>query len=251
MSDAPVISIITPSLNSAGVLADCIESVRGQGVHCEHILVDGASTDDTLAIAQRYGGHFSQVISEPDGGIYAAMNKGIRLATGTVIGILNADDSYASFDTLATIAGVFQDSELEACYGDLEFVDALNPERVVRRWQAGAFGREKFFNGWMPPHPTLFFRRGVYERYGLYREDLGTAADYEFMLRVFVKSGLVADYVSKVLVRMRTGGASNHSLAARWRANRNDALAWRVNGLRARPWTVLAKPLRKLGQWWV
>jgi glycosyltransferase len=246
-----VISIITPSLNSAEFLGNCIESVREQSISCEQILVDGASTDDTLAIAKQYAGHFSKIISEPDGGIYAAMNKGLRLATGTVIGILNADDVYASNDVLSSVAGVFRDPQVAACFGDLEYVDAGDPSRVVRRWRSGEFAHGKFLNGWMPPHPTLFFRRNVYERFGHYRENLGTSADYEFMLRVFVKNGLTATYLRKVLVRMRTGGASNRSLSARWRANRNDRRAWEVNDLRPRPWTVLAKPLRKVGQWWV
>jgi glycosyltransferase len=213
--------------------------------------VDGASTDGTLKVAEWAPGHFAHVVSEPDDGIYAAMNKGIGLANGEVIGILNADDFYAADDVLRAVVAAFEDPSVEACYGDLEYVDARDTGRVVRSWRAGAFGREKFFHGWMPPHPTLFLRRRVYERCGLFREDLGTAADYEFMLRVFVKHGLTAAYIPRVLVRMRTGGASNRSLAARWRANRNDALAWKVNGLRPRPWTLLAKPLRKVGQWWV
>ncbi len=246
-----VISLITPSLNSGAVLADCIESVRGQRNKCEHILVDGASTDGTMEVAEGYAGHFAHVISEADSGLYAGMNKGIGLAGGDVIGILNADDFYASGETLAAVAAAFSDPDVDVCYGDLEFVAVDDLTRVVRRWQAGNFGREKFFHGWMPPHPTLFLRREVYERVGLFREDLGTSADYEFMLRVFVKHGLTATYIPRVLVRMRTGGASNRSLAARWRANRNDALAWKLNGLRPRPWTLLAKPVRKIGQWWV
>jgi glycosyltransferase len=251
MTDLAVLSIITPSLSSAAVLADCIESVRGQRSKCEHILVDGASTDGTMEVAEGYAGHFAYVISESDSGLYAAMNKGIGLATGDIIGILNADDFYASGDTLAVVAAALSDPAVDACYGDLEYVAAEDSSRVVRRWRAGAFGGDRFLNGWMPPHPTLFLRREVYERCGLFREDLGTSADYEFMLRVFVKHGLTAAYIPRVLVRMRTGGASNRSLAARWRANRNDARAWQVNGLRPRPWTLLAKPLRKMGQWWV
>jgi glycosyltransferase len=251
MTDLTLLSIITPSLNSVAVLADCIESVRGQRINFEHILVDGASTDGTMRVAEGYAGHFAQVVSEADRGLYAAMNKGIDLASGDIIGILNADDFYSSGDTLAAVESVFSDPDVDACYGDLEYVAAADCGHVVRRWQAGEFGRKKFLNGWMPPHPTLFLRRQVYERYGMFREDLGTAADYEFMLRVFVKNGLTAVYIPRVLVRMRAGGASNRSLAARWRANRNDALAWKVNDLRPRPWTLLAKPLRKMGQWWV
>ena len=245
------ISLVTATLNSGHTLQQCIDSVRAQSVAVEHLLIDGQSTDETLAVVNAHPDHFARVVSEADSGLYAAMNKGISLATGDIIGILNADDFYAASDTLATVAEAFSDSAIDACYGDLEYVSAEDSSRVVRRWHAGAFGHEKFFNGWMPPHPTLFLRRRVYERCGLFREDVGTSADYEFMLRVFVKHGITAAYIPRVLVRMRTGGASNRSLAARWRANRNDARAWQVNGLRPRPWTLLAKPLRKVGQWWV
>lgn len=244
-------SLVTPSLNSAHTLAGCIDSVRDQQLAVEHLLIDGRSTDETLGIVDAHPGHFARVVAETDSGLYAAMNKGIGLATGDIIGILNADDFYASDNTLAAVATALNDRTVDACYGDLEYVSATDTTRVVRRWRAGAFGRQKFFHGWMPPHPTLFLRREVYDRFGLFREDLGTSADYEFMLRVFVKHGLTATYIPRVLVHMRTGGASNRSMAARWRANRNDALAWKVNGLRSQPWTMVAKPLRKLGQWWV
>jgi glycosyltransferase len=244
-----MISIITPSLNSAASLRECIESAKMQRVLPEHILVDGHSTDDTLAVASKYKDHFSHIVSEPDKGIYDAMNKGIRLASGEIVGILNADDFYVGDDVLSSVAHVFEDPAVQACYGDLEYVSYKDPSRVVRRWRAGNFGRDKFFAGWMPPHPTVFFRSEVYARFGTYREDLGTSADYEFMLRIFVKHKLNAAYIPRVLVRMRAGGASNHSLGARWRANRNDARAWRANGLQPRPWTLIAKPLRKVGQW--
>jgi glycosyltransferase len=244
-----VISIITVSLNSADVLNDCIDSIRKQQFDYEHVLVDGASTDGTLDVITQYPRHFSKVVSEPDSGLYAAMNKGIGLTTGEIIGILNADDMYADNNVLSKVGVIFKDPAVEVCYGDLEYVAENDPCSVVRSWKAGPFDRDRFFNGWMPPHPTLFLRKSVYEKYGLFREDFGTAADYEFMLRIFVKNNLNAHYIPKVLVRMRSGGASNRNLAARWRANRNDARAWRVNGLKPRPWTTIAKPLRKIRQW--
>jgi glycosyltransferase len=215
----------------------------------EHILIDGRSSDRTIEIAKGYQGHFARIESEPDNGIYDAMNKGISLASGDIIGILNADDSFACPAVTEWVTDAFSDPAVMACYGDLEYVSQNDPSRVVRRWISGTFSGDKFYNGWMPPHPTLFLRRKLYDRYGGYRQDLGTSADYEFMLRIFVKHGVTAHYIPKVLVRMRAGGASNHSLRARWRANRNDARAWRTNGLRPRPWTLIAKPLRKVGQW--
>ncbi len=243
------ISLVTPSLDAAHVLRDCIESVRAQTVACEHILIDGGSTDGTLDLVAGYDSHFAHVVSEPDKGLYAAMNKGIGLATGDIVGILNADDVFASEKVLEAVGSTFHDLAIDACYGDLEYVTAAN--RVTRHWRSGEFDRQKFYNGWMPPHPTLFVRRSVYEKYGLFREDIGTSADYELILRMFVKHTISACYLPQVLVHMRTGGASNRSLLARWQANRNDRLAWQVNGLRPRFWTIAAKPLRKLGQWWV
>lgn len=245
----PAISIITPSLNAERVLTESIQSVRNQTVDCEHILIDGGSSDGTLELVNKESTHFSKIVSEADNGIYAAMNKGIKLASGEIIGVLNADDFYVSENVLEQVLHMFSDPEVDACYGDLEYVARDKPDRVVRRWQSGNFTRQKFFNGWMPPHPTLFFRRTVYDKYGLYLEDFGTSADYEFMVRVFVKHGLEAKYIPHVLVRMRVGGVSNTSITARWKANRNDAFAWKLNDLEPRSWTLFAKPIRKIAQW--
>lgn len=243
--------MITPSLNAAQTISACIESVRRQSVPCEHILIDGGSSDQTLARAGTFEPHFSHIISETDEGMYAAMNKGIQLASGEIVGILNADDSFASADVIEKVALAFGDISVDACYGDLDYVSADDDRHVLRRWRSGSFDRKKFFNGWMPPHPALFLRKTVYQNLGLFRTDLGTSADYEFMLRIFVKHKLNAAYIPQVLVNMQSGGASNKSVLARWRANRNDKRAWSVNDLRPRPWTIVAKPLRKLGQWWL
>jgi glycosyltransferase len=245
-----VISVITPCLNSLAVIGDCLDSVAGQRVAIEHLLVDGGSSDGTQQFLRKYVGSI-KLLPEPVNGIYAAINAGIAAASGDIICVLNADDFYVSDDVLSVVAEAFQDLSVDAVYGDLEYVAAKNTNWVVRSWKAGSFGRGRFYNGWMLPHPCLFLRREVYERFGLYREDLGTAADYEYMLRVFVKHGIEALYLPRLLVRMRTGGASNRNLKARWRANRNDARAWQTNGLRPRPWTLAAKPLRKVGQWWL
>jgi glycosyltransferase len=191
------------------------------------------------------------------------MNKGIRLATGEVVGTLNADDFYPHPRVLESVALVFNDPAVEACYGDLVFVKEQVPSaaalsaavfpsgsafRVVRSWRAGPCTPRRFYWGWMPPHPTFFVRRRAYERYGLYRLDLGTAADYELMLRFVVKHGISIRYVPEVLVNMRAGGVSTHGLANRLAAHRMDHQAWRENGLKPYPWTVILKPLRKIGQ---
>lgn len=271
------ISIITASLNAAATLRDCLESVQGQ-THgdVEHIVVDAASTDGTLAVLDEYQGSLARVISAPDRGIYDGMNKGLALATGEVVGILNADDTYFRPQVLAKVARVFEDEGTDSCYGDLVYVararDAaphpsppgvfatlrLPPQkrgyivdnfRVVRYWRSGEFDPRKFYWGWMPPHPTFFVRRSVYGKYGGFNLDLGTAADYELMLRFLLKYRVSSAYLPEILIQMRSGGASNATLARRIRANAMDRKAWEVNGLKPLPWTLLLKPLRKLGQW--
>ncbi|MCF8057640.1 MAG: glycosyltransferase [Desulfocapsa sp.] len=265
------ISIITTTFNAAGTLRDCLGSVKGQTyADVEHIVVDAASTDGTLAILDENEGHLAKVLSEPDNGIYDGMNKGLRLATGDVVGILNADDFYFGPDVLGKVAGVFEEHRVDSCYGDLVYVEGQRGTgcevrgsrektplplergkecRVVRYWKAGEFDYRKFWWGWMPPHPTFFVRRSVYERYGYFNLEMGTAADYELMLRFLVKRRITAAYLPEILIQMRSGGASNVTLAARLRANRMDRKAWEVNGLKPYPWTMLLKPIRKIPQW--
>jgi glycosyltransferase involved in cell wall biosynthesis len=243
------ISIITVTYNAAEHLRDCLDCVRAQEVDVEHIVMDGESTDGTLAILEEYREHLAHVISEQDKGMYDAANKGIQLASGEVIGMLNADDFYLSRDTLSKVAAAFEDETVDAVYGDLVYVDREDTGKVVRVWRSGEFHPRKFYRGWMPPHPTFFVRRRVYEQYGLFNLGLGTAADYELMLRFLLKHGINAAYIPEVLVKMRSGGMSNESLQNRLRANRMDREAWRVNDLRPHPWTILMKPVRKIGQW--
>lgn len=243
------ISLVTVVLNGASTIRDCIESVRSQTRPVEHIVVDGGSEDGTLDILGRYGRHLARVVSESDGGIYDGMNRGIGLATGDVLGALNADDFYAGAGVIEKVARIFQDPSVDACYGDLVYVDPKDRERVVRSWRAGTCSEAKMLNGWMPPHPTFFARRELFARYGVYNTNLGTASDYELMLRFLLKHKVTASYIPEVLVKMRTGGASNTTFMSRLRANRMDRRAWEVNGLRPRPWTIPMKPLRKLGQY--
>ena len=243
------ISIITVTYNASDHLRDCLDSVREQDVDVEHILIDGASTDGTLNILDAYQDHLAHVTSEKDEGMYDAANKGIGLATGDVIGILNADDFYFSNDTLSKVVEAFSDEDVDAVYGDLVYVDRNNTGKVIRAWRSGEYQSCKFYQGWMPPHPTFFVRRRVYERYGLFNPELGTAADYELMLRMLLKHGIRAAYIPEILVKMRSGGMSNQSLAGRLKANRMDRKAWTVNDLSPHPWTLWMKPIRKIGQW--
>jgi glycosyltransferase len=244
------ISIITATLNSASSIRDCMDSLRSQIFLASHIVIDGGSTDRTMEIVKSYS-HVTKIVSEPDDGIYEAMNKGITLATGDIIGILNADDFYANNNVLAKISKVFENDTIQSCYADLVYVDKYQIDKVVRHWHAGDYNYRFFFWGWMPPHPTFFVRRSVYEKYGLFNLDLGSAADYELMLRFLLKHRISTAYIPEVLVKMRLGGASNTSLKNRLKANRMDRKAWEVNGLKPYPWTIPLKPLRKIPQYFV
>jgi glycosyltransferase len=245
---AVAISVVTVVRNGADTIGDCLASVASQSHAAEQIVIDGASTDGTVDRVRAARPPVARFVSEPDRGLYEAMNKGIALASGEVVGTLNADDVYASDRVLALVAAAFADPAVEITYGDLEYVDRADPRRVVRRWRAGEYHRGSFYRGWMPPHPTVFVRRRVYERCGVFNPQLGTAADYELLLRLMLRHRLVAAYIPEVLVRMRRGGVSNRTIAARLRAHRMDRRAWEVNGLRPLPWTLPLKPLRKLAQ---
>lgn len=242
------ITIVTATFNSGLTLSDCLNSVSSQHTASEHLIIDGGSTDNTLAIARSYP-HISRIVSECDNGLYDAMNKGIALASCNVIGILNSDDFYANDQVLSKVAEIFEDSSIDTCYGDLQYVAADETSKIIRNWKAGEFSLNGFHWGWMPPHPTLFVRRRIYEKYGMFNLDLGSAADYELMLRFLVKNKVTTKYIPEVLVKMRNGGVSNRSFKNRINANRMDRKAWNVNGLRPYPWTTIIKPLRKIPQY--
>jgi glycosyltransferase involved in cell wall biosynthesis len=245
----PKISIITVVRNGEKTIRDCIESINRQTVPVEHIIVDGASTDGTLNILKSYDGRISALISEPDNGVYDAMNKGLARAAGDVVGILNADDFYPRHDVLERVVRSLENSGVQAVYGDLKYVNKNDTSRVVRMWRAGSYDKKKLLYGWMLPHPTFFVRREVFERFGYFNTSMGSAADYELMLRFLFRYNLNAVYIPAVLVHMRAGGLSNRSVINRLRANKMDRAAWQVNGLRPYPWTLWLKPLRKIGQW--
>lgn len=252
MSDSlpkPLFSIITACYNSADTLPQTLQSVKCQiDTTVEHLIIDGGSTDNSLDIAAGVL-PTSQIYSGKDEGIYDAMNKGITIARGDIIGILNSDDFYASSGVLKKVAAAFRDINTDASYGDLCYMSANDTKRIVRYWRSNAYDYRNFYWGWMPPHPTFFVRKSIYDRFGLFNLDLGSAADYELMLRFLVRHRLNTAYIPETLVKMRSGGVSNSNLANRLRANRMDRMAWRVNNLRPYPWTLVLKPLRKIGQW--
>jgi len=243
------VSILTVVYNGAATIRHCIESVLGQDYpDIEYIIVDGNSKDGTQEIVQSYGDKIARFLSEPDAGIYDAMNKGIQLATGDVIGILNADDFYAYPSVISEVARVLASGDFDASYGDLEYIDANDATVVRRKWVSGAYKVGAFLNGWMPPHPTFFVRKEVYNTHGHFRLDLGSAADYELMLRFVHRENIKLVYLPKVLVKMRAGGVSNSTLKNRIAANRNDRMAWKINNIKPRFYTLWLKPLRKIVQ---
>lgn len=245
------VSIITVVYNGADTIAEAIDSVLEQTYpDIEYIVIDGGSTDGTQAIVARYGNRISQFVSEPDHGLYDAMNKGIRRATGDIIGLLNADDLYRHPDVVRRIVGTFEQHGADAVYGDLVYAQRHAPDQVTRYWRAGTYRPGAFLRGWMPPHPTFFVRTAVYQQHGYFNTNLRSAADYELMLRFVHKHQIQVAYLNEVVVVMRLGGLSNSSLQNRLRANREDRLAWQMNEIRPNWFTLWLKPLRKIRQFW-
>lgn len=242
-------SILTPSYNSEKTIVDTLESVQKQSfANIEHIIIDGNSKDNTLRVVSDFS-HVSKVVSEPDKGIYDAMNKGVKMATGDVIGILNSDDVYAHNDVITKVARLFEDQSVQAVYADLQYVKENDLTQVVRHWKSGPYDSQNFFYGWMPPHPTFFVRRELYEEFGFFNTSFKSSADYELMLRFLVRYNVTAAYLPEVIVKMRVGGMSNASFKNRWRANREDRRAWDVNGLTPYFFTIPLKPFRKITQY--
>ena len=242
------VTIITPTYNSSKTIEHCLRSIHSQTYpHIEHIIIDGGSMDGTVDIIRKYEDKIACWISEKDNGIYDAINKGIRRATGEAIGILHSDDFYADSYVIEGVVKQLKEKKTDSCYGDLVYVDRNDTSKIVRYWRAGGFKKERFKFGWMPPHPTFFCKREIYEKYGLLNLDFPLASDYELMLRFLYKYGVSTTYISKVLVKMRTGGTSkpgNYTLGA----IRENYRAWKVNNLYYPP-TMLLKPFLKLIQY--
>lgn len=242
------ISVVTAVFNRAGTIGQAIDSVARQSHgDVEHLIVDGASTDDTLAEVERRRHPGMRVQSEPDGGIYDALNKGMALASGEVIGLVHSDDFLAHDRVLERVAAAFADPAIDAVYGDLEYIATDDPGRVLRYWQAGEFTPARLRQGWMPPHPTLFVRRRVIEAHGGYDTRYRIAADYDAVLRWFGAGQIRAVYLPEVLVRMRWGGESNRSLGRILRKSREDYTALRRNGVGGMA-TLFAKNFSKIPQ---
>lgn len=243
------ISIITVTYNSAATLEETILSVINQNyTNIEYIIVDGKSSDSTLNIIDKYKSRIAKFISEKDNGIYDALNKGIQMASGDVIGILHSDDFYTSNDVIQNIATRFEKEKCDALYGDLLYVSKDNTNKIIRKWRAGELTANSFLFGWMPPHPTFFVKKEVYEKHKAFNLDFKTSADYELMLRLLYKHKIKTAYLPEYLVKMRMGGQSNVTTKNRIIANLEDRKAWEVNGLKPYFFTLFLKPLRKISQ---
>jgi glycosyltransferase involved in cell wall biosynthesis len=243
------VSIITVVYNGVETIRDCIESVLNQTyADLEYIVVDGKSTDGTVELVKSYGDRVSWFVSESDKGLYDAMNKGIGLATGEVIGFLNADDLYRHPDVVTHIVERLNQTGAEAVYSDMIYVDRTDLSKIKRYWYAGNYRHGDFLWGWMPGHLSFFARKRVYEQYGTFRLDLKSAADYELLLRFIHKNRILLAYLNETTIVMREGGVSNANLTNRVRANQEDRKAWELNGMKPYFFTLTLKPLRKLIQ---
>jgi len=242
------ITIITVVFNGAKYIRSAIQSVLSQDYdNIEYIVIDGGSTDGTVDIVKEYQDKISVFISEPDEGIYDAMNKGIALATGNVIGILNSDDFYINELTIGKVVKEFKEKKVDSVYADLVYVEPKNLNKTVRYYDSGNFNPSKFSYGWMPAHPTFFVKRKAYEKYGVFRTDLKIAADFDILARFLYIHKISYSYTKEVLVKMRTGGVST-SFNSIWINNIETLRVCRDNGIKTNIFKILSKyPAKILG----
>lgn len=244
------VSLITSTFNSAGTVQATFDSVRAQTYPgLEYIVVDGASRDNTVEIIRKNEDIITRYVSEPDRGIYDALNKGILMSTGDVVGFIHSDDMLATPGSIAGIARAFIESGADSVYGDLDYVDRTDTMKIIRKWRSRSFDPKLFYRGWMPAHPTFYLKRIKYTELGLYDTGFRISADYELMLRMLLRHRLSAVYIPEVLVKMRVGGESNVTFKNRLQANREDVQAWKKNGLKPHFYTRWLKPVSKILQY--
>lgn len=232
MAHKPKFSIITITFNAAQVIEPTLQSVKAQTyTNYEYLLIDGASSDDTVARARASGIEFAHIVSEPDKGLYDAMNKGIAMATGDVVGILNSDDFYTSDDALAVIANTMKDKSIDAAYGDIHFVNDDDLNKCVRYYSSAIFKRSLMRIGLMPAHPSFYCRREVYTKYGPFNTSYKIGADFESLLRYIYVNRINTRYIKKDFVTMRTGGASTDGFGSRWQIMKDHLKAMKANGV--------------------
>lgn len=244
------VSIITSCFNSEKTIEDTIQSVLSQTYpNIEYIIIDGKSIDKTLEIVNNYKTKVAKIISEEDNGIYDALNKGINIATGDIVGFLHSDDVFANSKVIENIVKLFNQTNADAIYADLHYVSKENTNKIIRNWKSGSYKHGMFLNGWMPPHPTVYIKKEVYNNFGKFNLDFKTAADYELMLRFFHKHKISLAYLNEVTIKMRVGGESNATVKNRINANKEDRKAWKINNLKPKFYTLWLKPIRKIFQY--
>jgi glycosyltransferase involved in cell wall biosynthesis len=245
----PVVSVITVVRNGAATVADALYSVACQTyAHVEHIVIDGASTDGTQAVVRQHGARVATFVSESDEGLYYAMNKGIGLAKGEIIGFLNSDDVYSDEQVLGDVAVALQNPAVDACYGDLVYVAREAPGRVVRYWKSREYAAGLVERGWMPAHPTFFIRKRILEEIGGFNTRYRLQADYDLMIRLFILRGIRTVYLPRIMVKMRLGGHTNRSLRNIVSGNLEAYAACKENGIPVGPLFILRKLASRLPQ---
>jgi len=248
MTAKPRISVVTATFNRAATLAQCLRSVQSQTYpHVEHIIQDAGSTDWSLEVIKAMMTENTKLISHTDDGIYDGINKGIALATGDVVGLLHSDDFYASDTVLEKVAELMEDPAVDGVYGDLDYVDAEDTSKIIRKWRSGDYTANRLRQGWMPPHPTVYLRRSVFDSWGLYDTSYSVGADYDAMLRYLSKGKVTLAYLPEVMVKMRRGGKSNGSIVNILRKSSEDYRSIRRNGVGGFG-TLARKNLSKVSQ---
>jgi len=238
----PLISIITVSFNSEKTIERTLKSVAAQTYkNIEHIVIDGASTDGTVALISQHLGAIAYFRSGPDAGLYDAINKGLQIAKGEVIGLMHSDDFYADDGVLAEIAAQFAQGSVDGVYGDAAFFRPQSPEKTLRLYSSARFSPDRLSWGWIPAHTTLYLRRAVYKKLGRFKTDYAIAADFDFICRVFLQRDIRVRYLPKVLVKMQTGGTSTSGFRATIRLNQEVLRACRENGLQTNMFKILSK----------
>lgn len=243
------ISIITATFNSSKTISDCISSVSDQSYQLiEHIIIDGVSRDNTLEIIKALPNRVVKIISEPDEGIYDAMNKGINLAKGDIIGFLNSDDFYVDNDVISGIIDYFKEFRVDCVFANVNYVSSKNPKNIVRKWKSGKYKKGSFQMGWHPAHPAFFVKKKVYEVFGAFNLEYKLSADFELMLRFLEKEGISNYYSEKAIINMRLGGATSGSLVNIFKQNIECYKAFKTNGISISPFYPLLRLIPKVIQ---
>lgn len=245
------VSIITATYNSEATIEGCIKSVLSQDyTNIEYIIIDGTSSDHTLSIINSYKQQYANIVlvSESDKGIYDALNKGIKAATGDVVGFLHSDDFFNSTCTIGNIVATFSEGPIDGVYGNLDYVSSKDTNKIVRHWQSQPFSKSLLNRGWMPAHPTVFLRKEVYNKHGLFNMEFRIAADYDMMLRIFCDETLQFKFLPEVITKMRVGGASNRSLKNIITKSKEDYRALKLNKLSFPIWSLMLKNCSKIPQ---